>query len=166
MSRPRHSVETLLELLVRREIDHDVLHHPPLMTVDDSKRLRGDIDAAHVKNLFLRDKKRNFFLVTASEDMTIDLRAMRSVVDASGSLGFASADRLKECLGLDPGAVSPLGLLNDLDGRVRFFLHRRLADAPRIAVHPLVNDQTVVMASTDLRELVEESGHPITLFDG
>lgn len=165
MTEPLHTATTVLDLLTERDIEHRVVHHPPLMTVEDSKRLRGDIEAAHIKNLFLRDKKRNFYLVTASEDLQLDLRSMRTVVGASGSLGFASSERLWERLGVAPGAVSPLGLLNDAEGMVRFFLHRRIAESARIAVHPLVNDQTVVMATSDLGHLIAESGHEVAIFD-
>lgn len=135
------------------------------MSVADAKAMRGDIDAAHVKNLFLRDKKRSFFLLTVGEDVAIDLKTLRHELGAKGGLGFASADRLREVLGLEPGAVSPLGLLNDEAALVDFYLDRRVAAAARIAVHPLTNDQTVVMATTALRTLIESEGHPVNLID-
>lgn len=160
---PPLTSDSVLQLLAERGIDHEVVSHPPLMTVADAKRLRGDIDAVHVKNLFLRDKKRNFLLVTAREDAPIDLKQLRFEVGARGGLGFASEDRLGEMLGIKPGAVSPLGLLNDRDEAVKFFLDAEVANQPTIAVHPLVNDLTVVLATADLCSLLDAEGHPPSL---
>jgi len=163
MSTPAHIPETVLQLLADSGIDHHVVSHPPLMTVEDSKRLRGDIDATHVKNLFLRDKKRNYFLVTTREDAFIDLKELRNSLGASGSLGFASEERLWEVLAIRPGAVSPLALLNDRDNAVRFFLDQELSHAAMIAVHPLINELTVVMPTSDLLRLIAAEGNPATL---
>lgn len=158
-----HTSASVLRLLAEHGIEHEVLSHPPLMTVADAKQLRGDIEAAHVKNLFLRDKKRNYFLVTAREDAPVDLRALRHTLGASGGLGFASEERLWEVLAIRPGAVSPLALLNDRNNVTRFFLDQELSSAALIAVHPLVNDLTVVMATSDLLRLIADQGNPATL---
>ncbi len=158
-----HDPRSLLQLLNESAIAHEVIRHPPLMTVDDSKRLRGEIDATHVKNLLLRDKKRRTFLVTAHEDAHIELKTLRRQLAGSGSLSFASADRLRSLLGVEPGAVSPLGLLNADPADIEFHLDRTVGGT--IAVHPLTNDATVVLATSDLIDLLAAHRHPTRLLD-
>jgi Ala-tRNA(Pro) deacylase len=55
---------TLYELLTQSGIEYNIYDHEPLYTVEDSKNLRGTITGAHSKNLFLRDQKKNFFLIS------------------------------------------------------------------------------------------------------
>jgi len=89
--------------------------------IEDSKNLRGSIDGAHSKNLFLKDKKNNFFLVSFIEDIIADLKKA-SVPLNSKKLSFANEDYLMNILGIKPGSVSPFGLLNDKEKKVKFFL--------------------------------------------
>ncbi|MDO9280705.1 MAG: YbaK/EbsC family protein, partial [Pseudomonadota bacterium] len=98
----------VLSQLDAHGVAYTVFRHPPLRTVEDAKLLRGDIDAAHVKNLFLRDKREQMWVVTALEDRAIDIRALRAHLDAYGSVSFGSPDRLRRVLGIEPGSVSPL----------------------------------------------------------
>ncbi len=133
--------------------------HPPLRTVEEARRLRGSLAGAHVKNLFLRDKKRQLFLLTALEDRTVDLKALRAPLGARKNLSFASPERLAEALAIAPGAVSPLALLNDTEGRVGFFLDAGLRGCAEVNVHPLHNRATYTLALADLLRFCAASGH-------
>ena len=86
-----------------------IYEHPPLRTVEESKTLRGKINGGHTKNLFLRDKKKNNYLVTANENQEVDLKHLASFL-STNRLSFGSPDRLNQYLGVKPGAVSPLAL--------------------------------------------------------
>ena len=103
---------SLINLLESNSISYKITEHKPLFTVEDSKNLRGSIDGAHSKNLFLKDKKNNFFLVSFIEDIIADLKKA-SVPLNSKKLSFANEDYLMNILGIKPGSVSPVGLLND-----------------------------------------------------
>ncbi|MFY8113733.1 MAG: prolyl-tRNA synthetase associated domain-containing protein [Rhabdaerophilum sp.] len=138
------------------------IEHPPLHTVEESRALRGEISGAHTKNLFLKDKGSNLFLVTAEESSPLDLKQIDKVIGAKGRVSFASAEQLLEALGILPGSVSPLALVNDRAGRVRFILEEKLAEAAIINVHPLVNTMTTSLATPDLRRYIEATGHAIT----
>lgn len=133
--------------------------HPPLFTVEDAKRLRGDLPGGHVKNLFLKDKHGRFWLVTTLEDTRLDLKVLARALDA-GRFSFASAEALGARLGIAPGAVSPLAAANDSEGAVTVVLDTALLDVDPVNVHPLRNDRTTALATRDLVRFLEHTGHP------
>jgi Ala-tRNA(Pro) deacylase len=132
--------------------------HPPLFTVEDSKRLRGELPGGHVKNLFLRDKSGRFWLLTTLEDRRVDLKAMAQRLGAA-KFSFANADMLDELLGIAPGAVSPLAAINDTGGKVTVVLDKALLAYDPINVHPLRNDRTTTMPTADLLRFLAACGH-------
>lgn len=133
--------------------------HPPVMTVAESERLVPRLPGAKTKNLFLRDKKGvRHFLVTVPHDLAADLNALSVLLDA-GRLGFASPDRLLKHLGITPGSVSLLALVNDPAGAVEFVIDRRLWEAEAIHAHPLVNTATMVIPHAELERFLRATGH-------
>ena len=133
--------------------------HPPVMTVEESERLVPKLPGAKTKNLFLRDKKGvRHFLVTVPHDLAVDLNALGAALDA-GRLGFASPERLSRHLGITPGSVSLLALVNDRDGAVEFVIDAALWGAAAVQAHPLVNDATMVIAHADLERFLAATGH-------
>ena len=108
--------EALVETLENVGIIFTRHEHPPLRTVEESKGHRGDMVGTHVKNLYLRDRKKRNSLVVAQEDREIDLKALQDKIGAD-RLSFGSADRLFEFLGVRPGAVSPFTVINDTEHR-------------------------------------------------
>ena len=133
--------------------------HPPVMTVEESERLVPQLPGSKTKNLFLRDKKgARHFLVTVRHHLAVDLDALGSVLEAR-SLGFASPERLMKHLGVTPGSVSLLALVNDQDAAVEFVIDRALWDAPAVHAHPLRNDATMVIAHSDLERFLAATGH-------
>src|SRR5438128_12379600 len=99
--------------LLEHQIQAQRYEHPPVMTVEESERLVPKLPGAKTKNLFLRDRKgARHFLVTVPHDRAVDLNALGSTLDA-GRLGFASPERLAKHLGITPGSVSLLALVND-----------------------------------------------------
>ena len=139
--------------------------HPPVMTVEESERLVPKLPGAKTKNLFLRDKKgARHFLATVPHDLPVDLNALGAAL-AAGRLGFASPERLARHLGVTPGSVSLLALVNDAAGAVEFVLDRALWDAPAVQAHPLVNDATMVIAHADLERFLAATGHVPRVLD-
>jgi Ala-tRNA(Pro) deacylase len=139
-------------------IAHRTVEHPPVFTVEEAKALRGNLPGHHIKNLFLRNKKEEMWLVVALEDRAIDLRRLGDVLGA-GRLSFGSADRLKRYLGVEPGSVTPLSLANDEAHAVRLVLDRGVADGGPVNAHPLVNTMTTALTPADLLRFFEATGH-------
>ncbi len=150
--------ETLLGTLDQLQINYSVHNHPPLRTVEDSKKNRINMSGVHIKNLYLRDRKKRNFLLVAGEDQSIDLKTLDQKIGC-GRLSFGSADRLFEILGVRPGAVSPLTLINDPDHKVYLLLDRILQTDDRIYAHPLVNDMTLGIEGPSLQKFFAHTGH-------
>ena len=151
--------DELFAALDRLSIAHPTVSHPPLFTVEQSRSLRGAIPGGHTKNLFLRDKKGALFLVTAMEDAAIDLKSLHRRLGATGRFSFGSAELMRETLGVEPGAVTPFGAINDKAGRIRVVLDAELMTFATINAHPLVNTMTTSIARTDLLKFLEATGH-------
>ena len=156
--------EQLLTRLGELAIAHRTVSHPPVFTVEESKALRGELPGGHVKNLFLRDKKGAMWLVVAEEDRKIDLKALAARIGA-GKVSFASPDRLMRHLGVVPGAVTPLGLINDRDHEVRVVIDAGLLAHDPVNVHPLTNDRTTALSPRDLLRFIEACGHRPEIVD-
>jgi Ala-tRNA(Pro) deacylase len=150
--------QQLFDHLAELGIAHRTVEHPPVFTVEEAKALRGNLAGHHVKNLFLRNKKEEMWLVVALEDRAVDLKRLGEVL-GTGRLSFGSGERLKRHLGVEPGSVTPLALINDRDRRVRLALDRGLDDGAPVNVHPLVNTLTTAIAPADLWRFFEATGH-------
>ena len=140
-------------------IKHTTVKHPPLFTVEQSRALRGQIPGGHTKNLFLRDKKHALFLVVAEEEADIQLKGLHRLLGASGRFSFGSSDLLREVWGVEPGAVTPFGAINDTAGRVTVVLDKTLLAHATLNFHPLVNTMTTSIARDDLIRFLESTGH-------
>lgn len=151
--------ETLLARLEALGISTRTIEHPPLFTVEDSQALRGDIARGHTKNLFLKDKKGNLFLVVVEEEARVDLKSLHQPLGAASRLSFGSAELLEEVLGVKPGAVTAFGPVNDTAGRVTVVLDAELMEYEMVNCHPLVNTATTTIASADLIRFLRDTGH-------
>jgi Ala-tRNA(Pro) deacylase len=140
-------------------IKYTTVKHPPLFTVEQSRALRGQIPGGHTKNLFLRDKKHALFLVVAEEEADIDLKGLHRLLGANGRFSFGSSDLLREVWGVEPGAVTPFGALNDTAGRVTVVLDKAMLAHATLNFHPLVNTMTTSIARDDLIHFLESTGH-------
>jgi len=151
----------LERFLAQHRIDAQRFDHPPVMTVEESERLVPKLPGAKTKNLFLRNKKGDrHFLVTVPHDLVVDLNALGAWLDA-GRLGFASAERLQRHLGITPGSVSLLALVNDTGHAVEFVIDHRLWAAEAVHAHPLRNDVTMVIPHAALERFLGATGHAV-----
>lgn len=160
------SSDALLAQLDDWGIGYRLHQHVSLRTVEDAKAVEDQFmvpgeNALRVKNLYLRDKKKRNYLVTLQQDREIDLKGLGAELGI-GNLSFGSADRLMENLGIRPGAVSPLAMINGAEKGVRFFMDAAAKEADVIYVHPLVNDRTLAMERADLMAFFERVGCEVT----
>ncbi|WP_232372475.1 prolyl-tRNA synthetase associated domain-containing protein [Acuticoccus mangrovi] len=151
-------LDRLAEAFAVLGIDAPTVEHEAAFTVDDARTLRGTIPGLHTKNLFLKDKKGRLFLVTAPEDAAIDLKQIHHAIGAKGRVSFASGEVLTEVLGILPGSVTPLALINDDAGRVTFVLHHAFREAELVNVHPLRNTATTTLALADFYAFLRHIG--------
>jgi Ala-tRNA(Pro) deacylase len=150
-----------LGVLDSLEIVYTRYDHPPVFTVEQALEHWQGIDAAHCKNLFLRNKKGNrHYLVVAEHDRPVSIQRIAEIV-GDDRLSFGSPERLMRCLGLTPGSVSPLGLINDAAKEVRVVVDAGLRDRARVGFHPNVNTATVVMSTADFERFLGWTGNPV-----
>ncbi len=155
----------LFRRLEELEIPFRTRTHPPVFTVEEAKRLRGDVPGWHVKNLFIRDKKGTMWLLSTPENREVDLKVLAGLLRARGRLSFGSEGRLRKYLGLTPGAVTPFGVMNDRDRHVKVVLDRALLDGSPVSFHPLDNAMTTTLSSEGLIRFLEAEGHPPLVLD-
>lgn len=158
------SEEDLFAFLDGLGIAVSTLRHPPLFTVADSQALRGEIPGGHTKNLFLKDKKDHYFLVTVDEEASVDLKQIHHLIGAAGRVSFGRPEKLMELLGVVPGAVTVFGLINDARLDVKVVLDEALMQNAVINAHPLTNEATTSIAAGDLLSFIKATGHdPVIL---
>lgn len=151
--------QDLFAYLDRLGVAHSSVVHPPLFTVEEARSRRGAMPGAHTKNLFLRDKRGALILVTALEDAAIDLKHLHRQI-GSGRLSFGSPALLRASWGVEPGAVTPFGAINDPAGQVSVVLDAGLMQHAILNCHPLVNTMTTAIGRDDLLRFLRATGHP------
>ena len=153
------SEDDLFAFLDKLGIAVSTMRHPPLFTVADSQALRGEIPGGHTKNLFLKDKKGNFFLETVDDQATDELKQIHHLIGATGRVSFGKPEELMGLLGVTPGAVTVFGLINDTGRKVTVVLDEALMQNAIINAHPLTNEATTSIAAGDLLTFIKATGH-------
>lgn len=139
--------------------------YPAHQTVEEGKALRGAMAGTFTKNLLLRDKKGQVFLFAIHEDRILDLKTLHGRVRANGRLGFVPAERMLELLGVPPGALTPLGLINDAAGVVAVVIDASLLGTEQVNFHPLVNTESTGLAPEELLAFIRSCGREPVVID-
>ncbi len=148
------------DYLTDHGVEYEVTEHAAVYNMEELDAVRLPYPDRDAKNLFVRDdKKRNYYLITVKGDKRVDLKAFRQAF-GTGKLSFASADDLMAIMGLIPGAVTPLGLLNDAERKVTLYLDEAFMGG-LVGIHPNVNTATVWMKAEDLVRLIREHGNTV-----
>ena len=154
----------LLQLLDRYKIEYKIFNHPPLHSVKDSIKMRGIIKGAHTKNLFLKNKKNNFFLFSCQESTIVDLKQLKKALNL-GNISFAREPYLKNILGVQPGSVTPFGLINDQNNEIKFFLDKKILYHNKVNFHPLVNTATISLNIKDFLLFMKKNNKLVNIFN-
>ena len=153
----------LINKLNTLKIKYELTEHEALFTVQDSVEKRGVIYGAHSKNLFLKNKKDKFYLISCEENDQIKLKKISKSLDF-GNVSFAKEEYLLKYLGIKPGSVSPFALLNDKNSVVNFFLEKKLYDNEFVNFHPLINNATITMQTNEFIKFMIENNKKIHIF--
>lgn len=155
----------IYDYLSKLGIEYQRCDHAAVYTVEQSSRLVPPLPGAKTKNLFLRDRKgRRHWLISVKADKRVDLKATAPLLKAD-KLSFASPERLQKHLGLEPGSVTLLGLVNDRKRAVEVVIDKELWESDRIQCHPLVNTATLSLAHSDVEKFLAGTGHPPQILD-
>lgn len=152
--------KTRAELMRRLDelaIRTTTVDHEAVFTVEESDRLHREIPGGHTKNLFLKDAKDRLWLIVAESHTPVDLKALPKTI-GSARLSFGKPDLLMEALGVTPGSVTALAVINDEARRVSVVVDQRLMEYDVINCHPLVNTATTSIGRSDLIRFMEACG--------
>jgi Ala-tRNA(Pro) deacylase len=154
----------LMDFLYRHGIACQTYDHPAVFTVADGPELREKIPGGHTKNLFLKDAKGQLWLISALATTVVDLKKVPAVI-GSARLSFGSAERLWDALGVRPGAVTALALVNDPDQTVKFVLDAALFRHDSVNFHPLTNEATTNLTVDAFKRFLDVLGRELVLVD-
>ena len=149
-------------------IETQTVDHEPVFTVAESEKLERNLAGGHTKNLFLKDAKGKLFLVTAESHSQVNLKSLHKILGCA-RLSFGNPELLLVVLGVTPGSVTALALINDRDREVTFVLDEKLMAFDTINCHPLENTATTNIARDDLLRFIRACGHEpriVGLVDG
>lgn len=151
--------QRLYEILARLGISFDYYEHPAAPTIEEAIKYWKDIEATHCKNIFFRNHKGNrHYLVILEHSRDLGIRDLEKRLK-QGKLTFASPERLSKYLGVEPGSVTPFGLINDSTHHVHVFLDEQLRSADRISFHPCVNTASLVLAFDGFEKFLAWTGN-------
>lgn len=164
MTDPLYTPEKLLEALNDLGLKTSTLTHEAVFRVGEGDDIKSQLPGAHTKNLFLKDDKGELWLISAEQSTQIPLKTLPKVI-GSGRLSFGSEDRLYDALGVRPGSVTALALINDPEHRVKLILDKRLGDAEVVNFHPLTNTATTSLSQADFRAFIASLGRELVIVD-
>ncbi len=145
-------------------IAHEVFEHQAVFTVEESRSIKTDIACLHTKNLFLKDAGGAFFLLTVPAEARIDLKRVHPALHCR-RLSFGKPPAMEDLIGVTPGSVTPLAMINAAPRAITLVLDQSLAVDEPVGVHPLRNTATVTLAGTDILKLARHWGHEPQITD-
>lgn len=155
----------LFEKLSALGIAVAVVPYPAHKTVEEGKALRGAMTGTFTKNLLLKDKRGQMFLLSLHEDRELNMKVLPAMLGAKGHLSFASGERMHEVLGVIPGALTPMALVNDLGGAVIPVIDSYLMSRPQLNFHPLTSTESIGLSPSDLTKFIRSCGHDPVIVD-
>lgn len=158
--------QDIYRFLEEKNIWHEITEHEAVYNMEELNSVDLPYPDADGKNLFIRDdKKANYYLITVKGDKRVDLKEFRRTY-GTRNLSFASADDLMNIMQLIPGAVSPLGILNDVEKKVHFYIDKDfMTDKHLIGIHPNDNTATVWLKVEDLIDIIKEHGNEVNIVE-
>jgi len=158
-------MKDIYKILDDLDIQYKKYEHPAVFTCEEADKHCQHIEGGRIKNLFLRSKKaRNYYLVVAPDSKKVDLKQLAKDLGEKG-FSFASAEELKEHLGLDPGSVSPLGLINDESNGISVVIDNDLLSHKELGMHPNINTATLVINTNDFKKFLDSTGNRVSSVD-
>jgi len=156
---------SVYKVLQELDIKADYYEHPPAPTVEEASKYWAGINSTHCKNIFLRNHKGDrHYLVILEYRCIVNIHQLEKLLK-QGKLTFASPQRMMKYLGLEPGSVSPFGLIHDTENHVHLFLDKNLQKAERLSFHPNLNTASLIIKYNDFIKYLEWKGTSYEFID-
>ena len=157
-----HNEKSLLAELQKLEIEYKYTSHPAVFTSEQANEIMPNKRGAHCKNLFVKDRTDRKWLLTIPDDKKTDLKNVAKIIGSS-RLSFCSADEMMECLGLTPGSVTPLAVINDTGSQVVLYVDKNVIGWKMISCHPMTNTATISISNNDFKRFIAHTGHELNI---
>jgi len=158
----------LYDLLEELDIEFHYREHPPVNTIEEASKYWKNYDSGRCKNIFLRNHKGNrHYLVVLEHLRKLNMKDLETRLK-QGKLSFASEKRLQKYLGLQPGSVSPFGIINDHEKHVHLFIDEKLREFQNLSFHPNINTASLIVSRKDFERFLHHQGNTyeyIRLYD-
>jgi Ala-tRNA(Pro) deacylase len=154
----------LLSLLEFLKIKNEIYSHDPVFTTEQARKVSYDIPGSKNKNLFLKDKESNLYLISIVDTKKVNLKKLANILNTK-KLSFANENLLLKFLGVEPGSVTPFGLINDIEKKVHVIIDKELLLSEKIAFHPLKNNKTIVIFTKDFETFLKYCKNKITIIN-
>lgn len=155
----------VIQYLSQNNIDFKLHEHPAVYTCEEAELYCGAIPGLSCKNLFLVDKKsQRYFLVIVPAYLKTDLKKL-SALSGVARLSFASSDILQEKLGVQPGSVSPFGLINPESNNVEVYIHTEVYNADIVSFHPNRNTASLELTRDMFRAYLDSIEHTVSVIE-
>ena len=156
-------MKELYDIFEKLDIEYEKLEHEAVFTVEEALKIEGRINGLGCKNLFMKDKKKNFYLYVLREDKRADLKQLGKDLGTS-NFRFCDEETLWDLLKLTKGSGTPLGIINDTDNQVTLIIDKDLDQEERLLVHPNRNTATVAVSYSDLIKFIEHENHEYIIY--
>ena len=154
----------IIEILKKNNYFYKECLHEEIFTVEESLNFSSKIEGANTKNLFLKNKKNQFVLLSCLHSTTVNIKDF-SKKNNFGGLSFANSNHLYRLLAVKPGSVSPFGLLNDKENIVNFFIDSLIINYKLVNFHPLINNSTISMNTDDFIDLMVANQKKVNIYN-
>lgn len=156
--------QEVYDFIKSKNIWYEITEHEAVFSMEELGNVEIPYPEYDAKNLFVRDdKKRNYYLITVRGNKRVNLKEFKKN-NNTRNLSFASENDLMDIMNLKPGSVSPLGLLNDKDLKVKFYIDKDfMKDRQIIGIHPNDNTATIWLKIEDLIDIINENGNQVNI---
>ncbi len=151
----------LYEILNKLNIKYEEVKHEAVYTIEEAQNIKCNIDGVGCKNLFLKAKNNNYYLVIIREDKRADIKKLTKILNVK-KLSFATEKELKEILNLQIGSCTPFGIINDLENKVILLIDKELQNK-KLLFHPNINTATISINYSDLIKFIDYEQHKYIL---
>ncbi|OEL24048.1 Prolyl-tRNA synthetase associated domain-containing protein 1, partial [Dichanthelium oligosanthes] len=146
-------------LLQELKIEFTCYDHPVVLTVEEQAKHVGHLGGALSKNLLLKDKKHRFYVVSALAGTKVDMKILSQRLGlGKGGLRMAPEESLLQVLQVPLGCVTPFALINESASAVSLLLDRGFESKQSCYFHPLTNDVTIALSSSNLNKFLISIG--------
>ena len=149
--------QNLLNTLIELHIDYKLVDHPAADSTEEADKYIEGYNGVRTKTLFLKDKYKNFYLVTMDDAKRFDFKKFQTLVNTK-RVSMANEDDVK-LLGSYIGIISPLSLINNTIENIKIYFDKEMLDKNILTFHPNINTHTIFLKTEDVFSFIEKQGY-------